>query len=169
MSRWNQEDMIDSRMALRKLADDYTRRKNEMISDGIKSEADYICKVLVNLRKSNDTEGLSKYTKITETFEYMGVLCRREYVERGDLYDFFGGFMKVYLDFLYPYFLAVRTEVEAENKRRKDANMPEQYHYPDAIYSNSLWLNAEMESFKPFCFSLTKKEVQPQGVTSNQV
>ena len=153
LQRWGEEEMEMSRRLIRELADNYKQKRaardTSLDACGILSESQYVKHVLIHFRET-DIISLRKYTRIVEIFEYMGVLCRQDYVSRQDLFDFFGGFIKIYLDWLRPYFLTVREEVERLNAQRSGRGEPPLYEYPSAIFANSIWLSEEIDRFQPF-------------------
>jgi len=143
MKIWNSEEVVRSRKLLKGLSATYNDNKVELCARGISSPEDYVCCVLFHFRDTRDPI-LTSYTEIIDVLEYVGLLCRRGYVEKRDLYEFFAGEIVAFMDLLRAYLSRVRENAYAAKV----------YPYPDAIFANALWLSDEVGGFVPFHFQL---------------
>jgi hypothetical protein len=150
MKMWESESVLRSRNLLKNLSVVYNDNRPDLNLRGIMSPQAYVSSVLFHLRSRKDPV-LDDYTALIDVLEYVGLLCRRGYVEKRDLYDFFAGELKVFLELLQDYFAGVRQHVRATGA----------YVYPDAIFANATWLREEMDEFIPFSFT-------PKDLASNQ-
>jgi hypothetical protein len=160
---WNESEMVESRILIQTLVERFKKSQGcpEFITNNILTEGDYIAHVLMHFRE-NDLTSLRSHVRMIEVFEYLGVLCRRGYVNPVDFYNFFGGYITNYLEnYFSKYFMLVREEVSKNNS----------YPHPKAIFANAIWLRKEIIGFKPFEleYPATTGLVVPRGKANPRV
>lgn len=76
------------------------------------------------------------YLQIMRFFEDVGLLCRKEYVRKEDVFDFIAASIQYYISALLPHILFLRRD----------------HFKSQTIYANALWLHQECRGYESYSF-----------------
>jgi hypothetical protein len=124
--RWTSPELTRSRSLLLELLDFFERHRADPGLARFADRRDYICEVLVALKRENKRR-FAEHMAIVSFFEDVGMLCRKNYLRKEDVFDFAGAPIVAYADLVLRYL---------ELTRRPPAG-------GHTVYANTLWLYRE--------------------------
>lgn len=132
--RWMTDDvLLTSRRTIGSLIDFYLANRNRPDFQPFPDMGAYFRAVLEHCMAS-DRLKLRDYLGIVNFFEDVGLLCRKHYVRREDLFDLLGASVVYYMTPMLPFILALKQDSPAGG----------------GIYANALWLFRHARQRKVF-------------------
>jgi hypothetical protein len=143
VERFNSQEQVNSRKLFYELRKSFKQLNPALAGDEFAAkQALYVSQALADLG-TTDPMKEREYLVALYLFEDLGILCRKNYVKKDDIFDLFGDHVISIMTDLLPYVKRARDDYEDQA-------------LADAVYANAAYLFAEatQHSLKSFTYSL---------------
>jgi hypothetical protein len=132
VDKWNSTLMVTSRKLIYDLRDEYSDKKQQSDHElGDMTQGEYISNVIFALGENRKLMEHREHISVLYYFEDLGILCRKNYIRKDDVYNFIGENITTLVEFLIPYIKAERELAARENPKNPNIR---------ALYANALYL-----------------------------